>query len=149
MNKKIYKVVAAMLFTFCIVTAFSNPVQAKSKTTVYVTPTLNMMSTKDNFKKSHGRLIIKSDSWRKHTYTKGKHPRGKEIGKKKLNYKLAKNCKWTYSYLEYNDDQYYGKSSYKKIKKIFNKSLKEPDHDFMFRIYVKNKKVVRVDMQFS
>lgn len=152
MNKRVFKLFVIVLLVMAVTSVASSfQVEAKSKTksktTVYVTSVLGLMPSKSNFKKTNGRLIVYSDSWSKHTYKKGTHKRGSEIGEKKLNYKIAKNCKWTYSYVTYNDDQYEGKSSYKRIKKSVKKALSEPGWDFLIRIYVKDKRIVRVDTQ--
>lgn len=74
--------------------------------------------------------------------------KSKELGEKKLTYKIAKNCKWSWCDTGRNS----GKSSYSRIRKNAKQAREAfckygVDASYgVVQIFVKNKKVVRVNI---
>ena len=135
MRKRV-KINICMLLTVAIMaTAFvTNNITveaAKPKSTTYYIDCTGVKS----LKKSHGKLTITAKKRNPLEYrtSSGTHKT------KKISYKLAKNCKWS---LSDPSEEYYSKSSYKKIKKL----VKELDQQSVLTIKVRKGNIVRVNI---
>lgn len=96
------------------------------------------------FKQSNERLIVKTKiKWEDNDtvkYIKG-------VKKKSLNLKIASNCKWSESYIGAKS---YAKSSYNAIKSYIQSGQREETaFEALVQIFVKDKKIVRVNLMRS
>lgn len=104
---------------------------AKPKNTSYYVECTGVKS----FKKSHGKLSVKAKKHHSFFYETSTGI----YGTSKVSYKIAKKCKWSISDPE---EEYYMKSSYKKIKKL----IKQLDDQCVLTIKIRKGKIVRVNI---
>ena len=157
MRKRILSITLAILLMLTAANAGSITAEAAGKTTVYETNAIYITK----FLESKGKLTVKAKHWGSIAVTEKKRNKGwvrtaeraltgksKELGEKKLTYKIAKNCKWSWCDTGRNS----GKSSYSRIRKNAKQAREAfckygVDASYgVVQIFVKNKKVVRVNI---
>ena len=147
-SKKLLSIVLIVLCAVGLLSFTGAKVQAAGKTYVYYA-TADSLST---FKKSSGKLTLKSNHFTKTKYSSKKKfcdATWKNISKTKLSYKLSSKCKWRSLDVTDKLGAKGSKVSYKAIKANIKDVRKDDSWDFGVMIYVKNKKIIKVVEIFS
>ena len=149
--KRSKKLLSMFLIALCAVGLLSFTgvkVQASGKTYVYYT-TAGAVS---KFKKSSGKLTVKSTDFMKARYSSNKKlsdAAWKNVSKTKLSYKLSSKCKWRKLSVMDKLGSNGSKVSYKNIKANISDVRSSGSWEFGVMIYVKNKKIIKVVEIFS
>lgn len=100
------------------------------------------------FEKSNGKLIVKTKiKWGEGLGAYEAPTNLKGVKKKSLNLKIASDCKWSQSYIGAKS---YAKYSYDAFKNdIKNSQSEDGEFEGVVQIFVKDKKVVRVNLMFT
>lgn len=144
MKKIKYFLVICILLLVCILD--SETIYASKKTIVYAV----MGNQIDTFKVSKGKLYLQSkDNIGYWDYGSGyDYFNTNELNTKKIQFKVSNNCKWTCSFAGDSDEVKRGYTNYKNVKAMVRNDSDEEDIGYMqLRVFVKNKKVIRVDVQ--
>lgn len=103
----------------------------------------------ETFKVSKGKLILQSkDHIEYWNYGDGyDFFNTNELNAKRVQFQVSNNCQWTYSFVGDPDNMKRGKMNYKKVKEMVDNTVGDDMGYMQLCIYVKNKKVIRVNVQ--
>lgn len=143
MKKKISCLIA--IFALIVFALYAGNVEADAAEKVVYETFLSQIT---KFKQSNGRLIIKTKSkWRDEIEINDAVKYIKGVKKKSLNLKISSNCKWSQSSIGAKS---YAKYSYDALKNDIKDSQSEGgEFEGLVQIFVKDKKVVRVNLMTS